>query len=45
VILFCASIVSFAAGKKQVIKGNFSGVVTDIATGKPLSGVTAIQNL
>ena len=40
VVLIFISAISFAGVKSNILKGSFSGIVTDAATGKPLSGVS-----
>jgi iron complex outermembrane recepter protein len=39
-ILVFASVICFASKTINILKGSFSGIVTDAATGKPLSGVS-----
>jgi iron complex outermembrane recepter protein len=42
IILFCVCIstLAFAGKASEILKGSFSGIVTDAITGKPLSGVS-----
>jgi iron complex outermembrane receptor protein len=40
VLLVLISALSFAGKHGEILKGSFSGIITDAATGKPLSGVS-----
>ncbi|MFN0083458.1 MAG: TonB-dependent receptor [Ferruginibacter sp.] len=40
VVLVLLSALSFAGKNGEILKGSFSGIITDAATGKPLSGVS-----
>lgn len=40
VVLVLISALSFAGKNGEILKGSFSGIITDAATGRPLSGVS-----
>jgi iron complex outermembrane recepter protein len=40
VVLLFATLSVFATNTNEILKGSFAGIVTDAATGKPLSGVS-----